>query len=167
VIDLKIGLKAGFLSGIFYGLLTAVITYVFFSINKESIINAINATLSSQNSTISASELYETVLRLSPIMNITVGITGGLMLGIIYSVIHERIPLKSYFIKGVLISLIAWFITNWSYIAFLLNGDYYTIFGLIAALISGGLLGFLYRQFSLKPLVTLPSSEVQKSSNEK
>jgi len=161
VIDLKAGLKSGFLSGIFYGLLTAVTTYVFFSMYKESIINAINATLA-KNSTISAPELYDIVLRLAPIMNITVGITGGLMLGIIYSAIHERIPLKSYFVKGLLISLIAWLIINWSSIAFLLNGDYYTIFGLVIALISGGLLGFLYKQFSSRPSVTLP--EMQSSS---
>lgn len=165
MINLKAGLKSGFLSGIFYGLLTALTTYVFFSMYKESIINAINATLP-QNSTISASELYETVLRLSPIMNITIGITGGLMLGIIYSAIQEKIPLKSYFVKGLLIGLIAWFAINWSNIAFLLKGDYYIIFGLIIALISGGLLGFLYKQFSLKTPVTPSSPETQSSSKE-
>ncbi len=162
MVDLKVCLKSGFLSGIFYGLSSAIVTYSFFTMYKDSIINAINATLP-QNSTISASELYETVLRLSPIMNLTVGIIGGLMLGIVYGVVHERIPLKSYLIKGVLISFIAWIITNTSNIAFLLNGDYYVISSLVVALISGGLLGFLYGHFSPKPSA-IASSEMQNTN---
>ncbi|MGB9730211.1 MAG: hypothetical protein ACP5GU_02270 [Thermoprotei archaeon] len=157
MIDFKASLKSGFLSGIFYGLLNAAVTYVFFTMYREAIISEINASLP-QNSTMSAVQLYNTVLFLGPVMNMTLGLFGGLVMGIVFGVFYDKIPLQSYMIKGALISLVVWLITNVSKIMYLFSGDYYVILGLIIALVSGGLLGILYKMFSIKPQVEQPSA---------
>ncbi|MEM3832651.1 MAG: hypothetical protein QW128_03505 [Thermoprotei archaeon] len=155
MIDFKASLKSGFLSGILYGLLNAAITYVFFIMYKAAIISEINATLP-QNSTMSAVQFYNTILFLGPVMNMTLGLFGGLVMGIIFGVFYDKIPLQSYMIKGVLISLVVWLITNISRVTYLFSGDYYVISGLIVALMCGGFLGILYKRFSVKPRAEQP-----------
>lgn len=164
MIDLKASLESGFLSGIFYGLLSASITYMFFTLYKEAIISEINATLP-QNSTMSAVQLYNTVLFLGPVMNMVLGLFGGLVMGVVFGAFYDKIPLQSYMIKGVLISLIVWLITNVSKITYLFSGDYYVISGLAVALVSGGLLGILYKRFSRKPPPPEQPSTTQEIQN--
>ena len=145
-----IGIKAGVVSGLIYGIFLAPLIYLELILFKEEYMSMIIASLTS--SSITPEEAYNITLLIGPILVFIMGIILGLIFGIIYGWAYNRIPGRTSIIKGIIFGLILWFILSvllglgnlWYSVTYYLYG---LGVGLIEYLIFGVLLGFFYNRF--------------------
>ena len=150
------GAKAGVVSGVVYGIISSITTYMTVLFTKEEVISAIRASLP-LDSPITAEQLFDFVLVLSPIFVILLGLVVGVILGVLYGWGYEKIPGRNSIYKGLVIGVIFWIIF------FVLLGlgnlqygiSYFMVnltWDLVISLVFGVLLGVFYDKFTPKEL---------------
>jgi hypothetical protein len=138
------GAKAGVVSGVVYGIISSITTYMTVLFTKEEVISAIRASLP-LDSPITAEQLFDFVLVLSPIFVILLGLVVGVILGVLYGLGYEKIPGRNSVYKGLVIGLgnlhygISYFMVNLTW-------------NLVISLVFGALLGVFYDKFTPKEL---------------
>ncbi len=148
------GAKAGLVSGVVYGAISSITTYIMVLFAKEEIISAIRESLP-QDFPITAEQLFEFALIFSPIFVVIVGVVAGVILGVIYAWGYEKVPGGNSIFKGLVFGIILWVIID--VLLRLGNIQYGTTYfalslawSLVIALIFGALLGIFYDKFTPK-----------------
>lgn len=148
------GAKAGVVSGVVYGAISAVSTYVTMTMMKEQIMLIMEEALP-PDLPITAEQLYNMTVLLGAIMVVILGVVVGVILGAVYGWAYEKIPGRKSIYKGLIFGVILWIIFN--VLLGLGNLQYGTIYfisnlawGLVVSLIFGALLGVFYNKFTPK-----------------
>lgn len=151
------GIKSGFISGIIYGILDSVLVVLLVLFFREQVMNSLSVFVTRYPDTFpgaSVQGLYNLSLSLIPLVSVTGGVLLGMVFGVLFANIHERIPGRSGPTKGVLFGLSLWVVLN--VLIGLLDlsafGWYYYLSSIAGGLIStmgfGYSLGTLYGYFS-------------------
>ncbi len=157
------GIKSGVIAGIAYGVIVAIIGVIAIMSLKAEILSSIGTYLSKYPTLkVTAEEIYNLAVVITPIAGIVEGIIGGLIFGAIFGVVEHRLPGSTPKIKGIIFGIFLWIV--FSLLFGLLNlaeygFEYYGLSaagGLIAAVVYGFVLGVLYGRF-------VPSSETTQS----
>ncbi len=164
------GAKAGVVSGLTYGIIAAIFTFLWFNLFKTQVMDAFakvissSATLTGQGMT--AQSLYNYEMILEPVLAIIEGLIIGLIMGIIFAYVYQKLPGSKITTKGLIFGIILWVILG------VLLGisnlrefgtSYYSLYivgALIGSIVYGYLLGMLFSRFERanEPTVTEPSS---------
>lgn len=81
----KHGIKSGAVAGVFYGIIAGIVTVLYMLLNREMIIQRLQAVLSSNaNIPISTDQLYDITL----IASLPSSVIGGVLVGVIFGVIY-------------------------------------------------------------------------------
>ena len=148
------GAKAGVVSGVVYGAMSAITTYITVLSIKEEIISAIREGLP-LDSPFTAEQLFESALIILPIFVILLGLVVGIILGLIYGWGYEKIPGGNSIYKGLVVGVIFWVIFFVLLgLGSLQYGTTYAVvslaWNLVVSLIFGALLGVFYDKFTPK-----------------
>lgn len=88
----KHGIKSGAVAGVFYGIIAGIVTVLYMLLNKEMLIERLQAVLSSNaNIPISTDQLYNITLIASFPSSIIGGVLVGMIFGVIYVLMKELI----------------------------------------------------------------------------
>lgn len=148
------GAKAGVVSGVVYGAVSAVSTYVSMVAMKDQVMSAIEKGLPPDPS-ITAEQVYEFVLLFGAVFMVIIGVVVGVILGAVYGWAYEKIPGGNSVYKGLIIGVIFWVIFDVLLgIGSLQYGSFYTtlnlVWSLVISLVFGALLGIFYNNFTPK-----------------
>jgi len=148
------GAKAGVVSGIVYGAISAVFAYISSPMIKEQMMAVIEETLP-PNSLVTTEQIYEFLLIFGAVVTVIVGVVTGVILGVVYGWGYEKFPGGNSIYKGLVFGIILWVIVD--VLLGLGNLQYGTTYfalslawGLVIALIFGALLGVFYDKFTPK-----------------
>ncbi len=150
-----IGLKAGAIAGIIYGLVLGLLSYITVVADKGTIVAVLTKNLPA-NSPFTVQQLYDIVIIFTPAIAATAGIFGGLIIGAIYGRLFESIPGRTSVVKGVLVGALLWVILS---VLADLNDLQYGLsvylgdvgIGLFSAMLFGVLLGYFFGRFARPP----------------
>ena len=150
------GAKAGLVSGVVYGAMSAVFAYISLLMIKEQMMVVIEETLL-PDSLVTAEQIYEFLLIFGAVFVVIVGVVTGVILGVVYGWAYEKIPGGNSIYKGLVFGIILWAIID--VLLGIGNVQYDTTYfvlslawGLVIALIFGALLGIFYDKFTPKEL---------------
>jgi len=154
------GAKAGLVAGIIYGIILSVLFEVVLFVEKSTVMAALAVyakDLSNSSTTITASEIYHSVILIVPIGFMIEGIFGGLILGAIFGFTVQKLPGRNDKVKGIAFGIILWLLFD--VLVGLGNrsefgNTYYlltVIGGLVGVVIYGYLLGLLFRKWWVEP----------------
>jgi hypothetical protein len=148
------GAKAGVVSGVVYGAMSAVFAYISSSMIKEEMMTVIEETLP-PDSLVTAEQLYEFTLIFGAVFAVVIGVVAGVILGVVYGWGYEKVPGGNSIYKGLVFGIILWIIID--VLLGLGNLEYGTTYfalslawGLVISLIFGALLGVFYDKFTPK-----------------
>ena len=146
------GAKAGLVAGVPYGIIEAIIAYLALISMKQTIISTIAGKLPA-STTLTANQVFDIALLVTPVIVVIGGVIGGLILGAIYGWLFEKIPGGKALNKGMIFGIILWFLLSVLLgIGNLQDGVGYYLAqlgsGLFTALLFGLLLGYFYGRFS-------------------
>lgn len=150
------GVRAGFIAGLVYGILDAVIAIILVLSFREEVIASLNVYLTQYHALFgdrSAVDLFNLSVSLIPMISVSGGVALGTFLGALFAGSYEKLPGRGARAKGISLGLILWLIL--SVLLGLLNigpfGIYYYLSGaaggLVATVVYGYLLGTLYIYF--------------------
>jgi len=158
-----LGAKAGIVAGLVYGIIDGIFGYILFVILKTDIMKGMSK-LSAQEYKlfkvhVTAAQLYSSTLASEPYEIALLAIGGlivGLILGIIFAYVHNKIPGKNMIIKGEIFGVILWII--FSVLIGALNISTYGLvyylssiaLSIVALIAFGFILGTLYNKWGTK-----------------
>jgi len=148
----KTGAKAGGISGIIYGAITAFLVYLTYTLSKEEVLSEILMYLETlSDSQITVEEYYNGLLIIGPISSFILGILIGLIFGIIFAFFYDRIPGKNYWSKAIFYGIILWLIlfVFGLYIPLWLPFEYNLAISLILSWVLCLLIGFIYNRLGI------------------
>ncbi len=103
----KQGIKSGAVAGVFYGILAGIVTVLYMIIDKENIIQSIQAVISANaNIPISTEQLYNISLIASFPSSIIGGVLVGMVFGVIYVLTKSELIGKNAKIQGVSLAIL-------------------------------------------------------------
>ncbi len=148
------GAKAGTVSGVVYGAISAVFAYVSLLMIKEQMMAFIEESLP-PNSLVTAEQIYAFLLIFGAVFTVIIGVVTGVILGVVYGWAYEKIPGGNSIHKGLIFGIVLWVIFD---VLLGIGNVQYGItylalnlaWGLVIALIFGVLLGVFYDKFTPK-----------------
>ena len=150
------GAKAGLVSGVVYGAMSAVFAYISSPMIKEQMMVVIEETLL-PDSLVTAEQIYEFALIFGAVFAVIVGVVAGVILGAVYGWGYEKVPGGNSIYKGLVLGIILWIIID---VLLGIGNVQYDItyfvlslaWSLIIALVFGALLGVFYDKFTPKEI---------------
>jgi len=150
------GAKAGLVSGVVYGAMSAVFAYISSPMIKEQMMVVIEETLL-PDSLVTAEQIYEFALIFGAVFAVIVGVVAGVILGAVYGWGYEKVPGGNSIYKGLVLGIILWIIID---VLLGIGNVQYDItyfvlslaWSLVIALVFGALLGVFYDKFTPKEI---------------
>jgi hypothetical protein len=103
----KHGIKSGAVAGVFYGILAGIVTVLFMILDKENIIQRIQAVISSNaNIPISTEQLYNITLIASFPSSIIGGVLVGMIFGVIFVLMKKELIGKNSKMQGITLAIL-------------------------------------------------------------
>ena len=103
----KHGVKSGAVAGVFYGIIAGIVTVLYMILNKEMLIERLQAVLSSNvNIPISTDQLYNITLISSFPSSIIGGVLVGMIFGVIYVLMKKELIGKDAKKQGISLAII-------------------------------------------------------------